>query len=116
MYAAQSCKLIGAAQPGTLDLNLQGPWTRRGNTGYWCIFRWPGTTATAVKVGTPVKRVTLLKTGEEFPFRWNPETGRLVICDLPVLPPDALCSVLKVEFESEPQRKAEYDLAAWLNG
>lgn len=116
VYAAQSCKLIGAAQPGTLDLNLQGPWTRRGNTGYWCIFRWPGTTATAVKVGTPVKRVTLLKTGEEFPFRWNPETGRLVICDLPVLPPDALCSVLKVEFESEPQRKAEYDLAAWLNG
>lgn len=116
VYAAQSCKLIGAAQPGTEDLNLQGPWTRRGNTGYWCIFRWPGTTATAVKVGTPVKRVTLLKTGEEFPFRWNPETGRLVICDLPVLPPDALCSVLKVEFESEPQRKAEYDLAAWLNG
>ncbi len=116
VYAAQSCKLIGAAQPGTLDLNLQGPWTRRGNTGYWCIFRWPGTTATAVKVGTPVKRVTLLKTGEEFPFRWNPETGRLVICDLPVLPPDALCSALKVEFESEPQRKAENDLAAWLNG
>ena len=59
-------------------------------------------------------RVTLLENGKEYPFDWNEDTGKLMIRELPALPPDALCSVLKIEFESVPQRKAEPDLAAWL--
>ena len=116
VYGTTSCELIGSVKPSCVDLNLQGPWTRRGNVGYWCVFRWPGSRATAVKVGTAVKRVTLLATGEEYPFSWYPETGKLEIYDLPVLPPDALGSVLKVEFADVPQLKAESDLAAWLLG
>jgi alpha-L-fucosidase len=114
VYGAERCNLIGASEPGLVDLNLQGPFTRKGNNAYWCIFRWPGKVATAVNVGTKPLRVTLLESGKEYPFDWNADTGKLTIHDLPVLPPDALCSVLKIEFESIPLRKAEPDLAAWL--
>jgi len=114
--SSRPCPLIGASEPGTVDLNLQGPWTRKGNTGYWCIYRWPGRQATAIRIGTPVLRVSLLATGEEFPFRWDERTKRLVISGLPALPPDPVCSVLKVEFEGEPIRTEEADLSAWLNG
>ena len=116
VYNAFPCSLIGGAKPGTVDLNLQGPWTRKGKFGYWCIFRWPGVEAVAVRVKTPVKRVTLLKTGKEFPFDWNERTQRLKIRGLPVFPPDPLCSVLKVEFEGEPELGEEQDLSLWLNG
>ena len=114
VYGAERCNLIGASEPGLVDLNLQGPFTRKGNNAYWCIFRWPGKVATAVNVGTRPLRVTLLESGKEYPFDWNEDTGKLTIRELPALPPDALCSVLKIEFESVPQRKAEPDLAAWL--
>ena len=114
VYGAERCNLIGASEPGLVDLNLQGPFTRKGNNAYWCIFRWPGKVATAVNVGTRPLRVTLLENGKEYPFDWNEDTGKLMIRELPALPPDALCSVLKIEFESVPQRKAEPDLAAWL--
>ncbi|MBQ7403702.1 MAG: alpha-L-fucosidase [Lentisphaeria bacterium] len=116
VYNSERCALIGSSQPGLVDLNLQGPWTRKGKIGYWCIFRWPGNTATAVMVGTPVKRVTLLATGEEFQFQWNEATGRLKISGLPALPPDPLASVLKVEFENIPERKKEEDLSSWISG
>ena len=116
VYNAFPCPLIGSAKPGTVDLNLQGPWTRKGSCGYWCMFRWPGVEAVAVRIKTPVKRVTLLKTGEEFPFEWDARTQRLKIRGLPVFPPDALCSVLKVEFEGAPELGTEEDLSRWLAG
>ena len=111
---SEPCDLIGSCRPNQVDLNLQGPWTRKGNVGYWCIFRWPGRTATAVRVGTPVKRVALLATGEEFPFEWDATARRLRIHRLPALPPDELCTVLKVEFASVPKRSEEEDMSLWL--
>jgi len=80
--SSQRCELIGSSVVGEVDLNLQGGWTRRDNVGYWQIFRWPGSVATQVLVDTPVRKVTLLATGEEFPFKQNPDTG----------PPDCFCS------------------------
>ncbi|MBR2625419.1 MAG: alpha-L-fucosidase [Lentisphaeria bacterium] len=115
IYNSQSCELIGATQPGLVDLNLQGPWTRKGNIGYWCIFRWPGETATAVRIATPVKKVTMLATGKEYPFTWDKNNGKLTVTGLPKMPQDLLANVLKVEFEDVPRRKEEPDLAAWIN-
>ena len=112
---SQRCELIGASQPGIIDLNLQGPWTRKEHVGYWCIFRWPGNTATAVKVATPVKKVTLLADGKEYPFHWDKNNGKLTITGLPELPPDPLASVLKVEFDGIPRRMEEADLSSWIN-
>lgn len=116
IYGSESCDLIGASQPGCIDLNLQGPWTRKGNIGYWCIFRWCGSKATVVRVGTPVKKVTLLESGIEFPFFYDPKNGKLSISGLPALPPDCLCTVIKVEFTDIPVRMEETDLADWISG
>ena len=112
---SESCDLIGSSRPGIIDLNLQGPWTRKGNIGYWCIYRWPGRVATAVKVKTPAKRVTLLGSEKEYPFTWDPESQRLIISGLPALPPNEICTVLKVEFEDIPQLGKEEDMAAWIS-
>ena len=114
IYDSRRCALIGGSAPGEVDLNLQGPWTRRGNIGYWCIFRWPGREATAVRVGTPVKRVSLLASGEEFPFQYSAQSGKLHVSGLPKMPPDRHCSVLRVEFADEPKRALEPDLAGWM--
>ena len=112
--SSERCDLIGSSQPGVVDLNLQGMWTRRGKTAYWCIFRWPGCRATAVRVDTPPVRAKILATGENVPFVYNAETGKLILKNLPPLPPDDLCSVLEIEFENIPKCKAEPSPAGWL--
>ena len=112
---SQRCELIGSSQPGIVDLNLQGPWTRVGNVGYWCLFRYPGKVATAVKVGTKPLRAKLLATGEELKVDYNEKTGKMTISNLPSLPQNVHCTVIEVEFESIPRLKAEDDLAAWIN-
>ncbi|MBE6371687.1 MAG: hypothetical protein E7055_06395, partial [Lentisphaerae bacterium] len=111
---SQRCELIGSSQPGLVDLNLQGVWTRRGNTAYWCIFRWPGHTATAVRVDARPVKAEFLVSGEPIDFDYNEKTGKLKLTGLPTLPPDDLCTVLKVEFASEPKRMEESSPAAWL--
>lgn len=113
IYGSQCCDLVGAVEPGTVDLNLQGPWTRKGNDAYWLIFRWPGEQATAVRVGTRPKKVSFLATGEEINFQWN-DDGRLILTGLSAFPPDLLATVIKIEFDSEPKRLVEKDLAAWI--
>ena len=112
---SQRCELVGACTPDSVDLNLQGPWARKGKTGYWFCFRWPGPRATAVRVAAKPLKVTLLGDDDTaFPFSWDPETQRLVITGLPALPPDSNCTVLKVLFEEVPRRGEESDKSAWL--
>ena len=113
---SQRCDLVGACTPDTVDLNLQGPWSRKGNTGYWFCFRWPGTQATAVRVASRPLEVTLLGgDGTAYPFTWDPETQRLVVTGLPAVPPDPGCTVLKVRFDEVPRRGKESDKSAWLS-
>ena len=112
--SSQRCELIGSSVVGEVNLNIQGGWTRRDNIGYWQIFRWPGSVATQILVDTPVRKVTLLANGEEFPFKQDPDTGKLTIFNLPINPPSPYVNVLRVEFSECPRRKAEPDLAAWL--
>ena len=116
VYGSQHCELIGHAVTGQVDINLQGPWTRKGNIGYWHLFRWPGHEAVQILVDTPVRKVTLLETGREYPFEYDGNSGKLRIFGLPFTPPDAAVNILKVEFAAEPKRRAESDLSAWLNG
>jgi len=112
VYGSERCELIGHAVTGQVDINLQGPWTRKGNTGYWHIFRWPGREALQILVDTPVLKVTLLATGQELPFNYDKATGKLRIQNMPFTPSDSAVNVLKVEFESEPRRRSEHNLAA----
>ena len=56
----------------------------------------------------------MLVSGEELPFSWDAENGKLVITGLPALAPDPLATVIKVEFEDIPRRMEETDLASWI--
>ena len=112
--SSQRCELIGTSVPGVVDLNLQGPWTRKGKTGYWLIFRYPGCEATAVRVGTRPVSARLLATGKELTVGYDEKAGKMTIKGLPVLPPDRHCSVIEVEFEDVPRLQAEPDLAEWI--
>ena len=111
---SERCGLIGSSQPGLVDLNLQGIWTRRGKTAYWCIFRWPGTVATEVRVDTCPLSAKILTTGQPLEFDYCRKNGKLIFKGLPPLPPDELCTVLEVKFPSVPDCKAEPAPAAWL--
>ena len=111
---SQRCELIGSSQPGVVDLNLQGPWTRRGTTGYWHLFRYPGSVATAVRVNTRPLKAKLLADNTDLQVDYNEKSGKMTISGLPQLPPDRHCTVVEVEFESVPELKAEPDKAAWL--
>ncbi|MFA6929736.1 MAG: alpha-L-fucosidase [Lentisphaeria bacterium] len=112
---SQRCELIGSSVVGEVDLNLQGGWTRKENIAYWQLFRWPGPVATQILVDTPVSKVSLLASGEEYPFEYDKKNGKLQIYNLPVNPPSPHVNVLKVEFNACPKRKVESDLTAWLN-
>lgn len=111
---SERCGLIGSSQPGLVDLNLQGIWTRRGKTAYWCIFRWPGTEATAVRVDTRPLSAKILTTGETVDFEYRKKGGKLILKGLPPLPPDDLCTVLEVKFPKVPDRMEEPAPADWL--
>lgn len=116
IYGSQRCDLIGACTPNSVDLNLQGPWSRNGNTGYWFCFRWPGRQATAVRVATRPLRVTIPCVGEkEYQFTWNEVSQKMIVSGLPSIPPDGKCTVIKVEFDSIPRCGIETDKSAWLN-
>ena len=78
------------------------------------MFRYPGTTATAVKVGTRPLRARLLATGQELQVEYNAISGKMMLKGLPDLPQNPYCTVVEVEFEDIPQLQAEPDLAAWL--
>ena len=111
---SQRCELIGSSQPGLVDLNLQGIWTRREKTAYWCIFRWPGTVATAVRVATRPLRARIVGHEAEIQVEYDEKSGKMTLRNLPPLPPDDLCTVIEVEFEDIPRRMDEPEPAAWL--
>ena len=111
---SQRCELIGSSQPGLVDLNLQGIWTRRDKTAYWCIFRWPGTVATAVRVATRPLRARIVGHEAEIQVEYDEKSGKMTLRNLPPLPPDDLCTVIEVEFEDIPRRMDEPEPAAWL--
>lgn len=111
---SRRCELIGSSQPGVVDLNLQGPWTRQGKTGFWHLFRYPGSVATTVRVGTRPVKAKLLATGEELSVAYDEKYHKMTISGLPELPIDRHCTVVEVEFEDIPRLQPEPDKAAWL--
>ncbi|MCL4215544.1 MAG: alpha-L-fucosidase [Candidatus Hydrogenedentes bacterium] len=104
---------IHGSERCALEEGMIGKWTRRGNTAYLHIFRWPGKEATIPLVKTAVKSATLLTTGKDVSVHHGP-AGHLVLGNLPKSPPDPHVNVIKVEFEEEPATIREKDKSAWL--
>ena len=106
IYGSQRCPLHGG---------MIGAWTRKGSTGYFNIFRWPGEEATVPLVKTKARSATLLATGDKVKVRQE-HNGRLVLSGLPKRPPHKMVNVIKVKFAGVPESLVEKDKAAWLCG
>lgn len=89
----------GGAMRGVIS--ILGEFTTKPNTLYWHILRWPHR-GEAILSGLykKVTRVTVLANGREYPFEQQ-AYGRLVVKDLPLLAPDSVNTVLKVEYADE---------------
>jgi alpha-L-fucosidase len=105
-YGSERCGLSGATN---------GVWTRKGKNYYFHIFRWYGGTATIALTKGPVKSACILATGRKVKWTYA-SNGRIVFYGMPVKPPDPFVTTLKVEFERPPERYAEKDITAWLEG
>lgn len=107
IYDSQRCALRGG---------IIGTWTRRGNTGYLHILRYPGTEAVTPLVATRPRSAVLLGTTKQLEVRVE-HNGRLVISGLPARPPHPSINVVKVAFDGEPKLMKRYDETAhWLEG
>lgn len=106
IYGSRRCGLNGG---------MIGAWTRKGNTGYLHIFRWPGREAAVPLVATKARSAELLGQGRRLQVRQE-HNGRLVISGLPLRPPHPHVNVIKVRFAAEPKSLTEKNLAAWLTG
>jgi alpha-L-fucosidase len=78
------------------DWNYYGPMTARGNTLYWLVQRWVGGEMTLGGLVPRVKSVTLLGSSPQA-VKYVQEGTRLRLTGLPVLSPDPLWPVLKIE-------------------
>lgn len=107
IYGSQRCEL---------PVGQIGLWTRKGNDGYLCIFRWPGKEAVVPLIGTKVKSATLLGPDAKRLKVRQEHNGRLVLGGLPARPPLKPANVIKVRFASRPKAMQERDESAWLEG
>ena len=98
-----------------LPRGMLGLWTRKGDTAYLHIFRWPGEEAVVAPVETKALRARVLATGEAAEVRQE-KNGRLVISGLPKKPPHPYVTVIEVEFDGEPKARVEADRGAWISG
>jgi len=117
VYGSRRCDLHGGKGgelTPTNSWNMLGNWTRKGNTAYLIVDRWPGAEAVIPLVATRAKSARLLMDGRPLGLR-HEYNGRLVITGLPPEPPDPL-TVIAVEFDEVPRRMNEPSPAAWLRG
>lgn len=109
IYGSQRCGLYNQSEPGA----PLGQWTRKGDTGFLHLFRWPGEQVTIPLVGSKVESIQLLANGEPVSFTHDPD-GRLHLRGLPEPPPHPSINTLRVQFSEPPGRTAEPDHAAWI--
>jgi len=95
----------------TMDWMATGAWTRRGNTMYFWITRWPGTDLAFGRLRGKLKKAALLADGR--PLSSTRTRERLVLHGLPKTCPDKIAnvSVIRLEFASMPKmiRSAGYE-------
>lgn len=82
-----------------------GNWSLKGNTAYFWCNRWPGKELAIGGLLTKLDKASLLATGD--PIDFEQTENRLILKGLPETNPDEIAgvSVIKLEFESEPQQR-----------
>jgi len=94
---------IYVSEPGDVcEFVTYGHQIRKGNYLYLVIRFWDGRdTLTLAGLKTPVRRATLLTTGQELSFEQEPD--RLTITGLPAEPPTDLFPVIKLECDGRAE-------------
>jgi alpha-L-fucosidase len=111
IYGSQRCDLPQDNEPGA----HHGRCTRRGNTAYLLVFRWPGSELLLPLVQTTPRRARIVGSDQSVQLQHDRANGRLALTGLPADPPDPHVTVIAVEFDGEPARMPETDHAAWLD-
>lgn len=106
IYGSQRCELLRG---------MNGLWTRKGNTAYYCVFHWPGEETVIPYVKPEAVSAQLLGGDRRLTVR-HEYNGRLVIGGLPKAPPDKSVSVIRVDFDGKPKRLEPKNDAAWIEG
>jgi len=81
------------------DWNMHGPMTLRGNTLYWLVRRWPGSSVALGGFECQVRRASFV--GSDAPVEIA-QTGDRLVLSLPSQPPDSLCPVIRLECDRPP--------------
>lgn len=111
--AVYGCQTCGLSTWPDGDWHI-GLWTRKGTTAYLHVFRWPGVQLVLPLIGSLPRSVSILGSGSSVPFLYCPENGRLTLGPLPRRAPDPVATVVKFEFECEPNQLKIQDRAAWI--
>ncbi len=92
-------------RPDITEFVTRGYQTRSGSNLYLILRFWDGRPALRLAaLATPVRRATILATGQELAVHNSPEAVELE--GLPVAPPCELFPVIKLECDGRPQAKA----------
>ncbi|NQT54449.1 alpha-L-fucosidase [bacterium] len=94
---------IYGSEPGDVcEFITYGHQIRKGNNLYLIVRFWDGReTMSVAGLATPVRRATLLTTGQELEYEQSAD--RLLLRGLPAEPPTELFPVVKLEFDERPE-------------
>ncbi len=91
-------------------------WTQNGEFYYYHLYSYPLDGRKVFPLmKAKIKTISILGS-DRIPGVEYASNGRLIITDLPSVPPTAPFLTLKIEFESKPEKISEKDPAAWLTG
>jgi alpha-L-fucosidase len=88
----------------TMEWMPTGAWTVKGNTAYYWCTRWPGSELAIGGLTVPVKKASILASGQ--PVAFEQSENRLVLKGLPEKNPDPFAgvTVFKLECDSPPRQ------------
>ncbi|SHE66491.1 alpha-L-fucosidase [Caldanaerobius fijiensis DSM 17918] len=93
--------IYDASDPMEQEWMITGGFTRKGNIVYFHCNRWPGNQLAIGGLRNKVLRARFMG-GDD--IRFTQEKDRLVLYDLPTLPPEPLDTVIELEVEGTPRQ------------
>lgn len=93
--------IYDASDPMEQEWMITGGFTRKGNIVYFHCNRWPGNQLAIGGLRNKVLRARFMS-GDD--IRFTQEKDRLVLYDLPTLPPEPLDTVIELEVEGTPRQ------------
>ena len=85
-----------------MDWSNTGTWTVKGNTAYFHVLRWPG--STLIICGLQCRSLSARYLIDGSPISFTQKDDRLVLSGLPETPPHPLATVIVLEMDRPPRQ------------